>query len=87
MDAHDLAEQHLWVNGELWVEGVRGRKKERLPGVCRSAEPAERSLAGGVTVRVFALRLVDPCTRSSAVWVDKTVVLDVLRSFATDLML
>ena len=49
--------------------------------------PAERGLARDFTGWVLALRLVDSCTSSSAVWVNETVVLDVLRSFSADLIL
>ena len=61
-------------------------KKEKLPGVYRPTESAERGLAGEFASRVLALRLVDSCTSSSAVRVNETIILDVLRSFSTDLI-
>lgn len=75
------------VSGRPVNRGWRRGEKERLPGVSRSTVSAERRLAGYFAARVLALRLVDSCTSSSAVWMNETVVLHVLRSFATDLIL
>lgn len=52
----------------------------------RSTVSAERGFAGYFAARILALWLVDSRTSSSAVWVDETVVLHVLRSFSTDLI-